>query len=65
VVDGDPAHLGPALRDLLADPAAADAMGRRGAEAATRQFGWAAVAAEMERVYLTILTPRTLRERSA
>lgn len=57
VVDGDPARLGPALRDLLADPARADAMGRRGAEAAARRFGWAAVAAEMERVYQEIREP--------
>ena len=41
VADGD---LGAALRDLLADPARLDAMGRRGAEAVRERFGWAAVA---------------------
>lgn len=50
VADGDPASLGDALRDLLADPDR-DAMGRRGAEAVRRRFGWAAVATQMEEVY--------------
>lgn len=50
VTDGDPAVLGDALRALLADPDRA-AMGRRGAEAARRRFGWGAVAEEMEGVY--------------
>jgi glycosyltransferase involved in cell wall biosynthesis len=59
VVDGGPEHLGTALRVLLAEPAKADAMGRRGAEEALRRFGWGTVAAEMERVYLEI------RERAA
>jgi glycosyltransferase involved in cell wall biosynthesis len=54
IVDGDPARLGSALRDLLADPEWADALGRRGAEEAARLFGWAAVAAEMEQVYREI-----------
>ena len=56
VTDGDPTHLGAALRDLLADPAAADAMGRRGAEAARQRFGWEAVAAQMEATYRHIRT---------
>ncbi len=51
VVEGEPSRLGAALRDLLADPAATDAMGRRGAEAARRRFRWEAVAAEMEAAY--------------
>ena len=51
VVEGNPDALGRALAGLLADPAAADAMGRRGAEAAKRRFGWDAVAADMEAVY--------------
>ena len=51
VTDGAPTHLGAALNNLLADPATADAMGRRGADAARRRFGWAAVAAQMENVY--------------
>jgi glycosyltransferase involved in cell wall biosynthesis len=48
VADGD---LGPALQDLLSDPARLDAMGRRGAEAARERFGWAAVAEAMEGIY--------------
>jgi glycosyltransferase involved in cell wall biosynthesis len=51
VVDGDPERLGAALREVLADPERADEMGRRGAQAAARRFGWDAVAAEMEAVY--------------
>jgi glycosyltransferase involved in cell wall biosynthesis len=50
VADGAPAVLGEALRALLADPER-EAMGRRGAEAARRRFGWEAVAAQMEGVY--------------
>jgi glycosyltransferase involved in cell wall biosynthesis len=51
VADGD---LGEALRDLLADPARLDAMGRRGAAAVRERFGWAPVALEMERLYARI-----------
>jgi glycosyltransferase involved in cell wall biosynthesis len=51
VMDGD---LGAALRRLLGDAAALDAMGRRGAEAARERFGWPAVAREMEGVYARI-----------
>jgi glycosyltransferase involved in cell wall biosynthesis len=55
VVDGDPARLGPALRDLLADPARMDEMGRRGTEEARQQFQWTDVADEMEAVYREVL----------
>jgi glycosyltransferase involved in cell wall biosynthesis len=48
VMDGD---LGAPLRDLLGDPAALDAMGRRGAAAARERFGWPAVAADMAAFY--------------
>lgn len=51
VVAGDPESLGSALAELLADPESAEAMGRRGAEAARRRFGWDAVAGRMEEVY--------------
>lgn len=56
VAPGDPAALGDALRALLADPDRA-AMGRRGAEAARRRFGWAAVAEQMEEVYEEVRRP--------
>jgi glycosyltransferase involved in cell wall biosynthesis len=51
VVDADPARLGEALRDLLADAARRAEMGCRGARAAADRFGWPAVAREMEAVY--------------
>ncbi len=54
VADGD---LGAALRDLLADPAGLDEMGRRGAATVRERFGWAAVAEEMEAVYERIAAP--------
>jgi glycosyltransferase involved in cell wall biosynthesis len=54
VVDADPARLGQALRDLLADPDRRQEMGRRGRAAAER-FGWGAVAAAMEGMYREIL----------
>jgi glycosyltransferase involved in cell wall biosynthesis len=50
VAEGDPATFGDALRALLADPERQE-MGRRGAEAARRRFGWGAVAEQMEEVY--------------
>ncbi len=43
--------LGTALRDLLADPARLDAMGRRGEAAVRARFGWPAVAGAMEELY--------------
>jgi glycosyltransferase involved in cell wall biosynthesis len=55
VCDGDPPRLAAALRQLLDDPQARRAMGRRGAEAAARRFGWETVAARMEEVYGEIL----------
>lgn len=54
VVPGEPAQLGGALRDLLADPARREEMGHRGRAAAER-FGWAEVAREMEEMYRGIL----------
>lgn len=50
VVDGEPARLGGALRDLLADSAGREEMGRRGRAAAER-FGWETVARRMEEIY--------------
>jgi glycosyltransferase involved in cell wall biosynthesis len=54
VADGD---LGAALRNLLADPAGLDEMGRRGAAMVRQRFDWAAVAEEMEGVYERIAAP--------
>lgn len=56
VSEGDPTLLGDALRTLLADPDR-EAMGRRGAEAARRRFGWGAVAEQMEKVYEEVGLP--------
>jgi glycosyltransferase involved in cell wall biosynthesis len=62
VVDGAPEALGPALRDLLADPARRTEMGRRGAEAARESFGWDAVARQMEKLYEIAFSPSPRRE---
>ncbi len=56
VADGDPAALGDALRALLTDPDR-EAMGRRGAAAARRLFGWDSVAEQMEGVYREVARP--------
>ncbi len=58
VTAGDPPLLAAALRALLGDAAGRRAMGRRGAEAAARRFGWGAIAARMEAVYAEILAAR-------
>jgi glycosyltransferase involved in cell wall biosynthesis len=58
VVDGEPALLGAALSELLADPARRQDMGRRGAAAVAARFSWSVVAASMESVYLGILAGR-------
>jgi glycosyltransferase involved in cell wall biosynthesis len=65
VASGEPPQLGAALRRLLADPAARLAMGRRGAEAAARQFSWQAIAGRMERVYDEVLARRSCSATSA
>jgi glycosyltransferase involved in cell wall biosynthesis len=51
VVDGEPARLGEALRELMADATRREDMGRRGACAAAERFGWPAVALAMETMY--------------
>jgi glycosyltransferase involved in cell wall biosynthesis len=56
VADGDPAVFGDALRALVTDPDR-EAMGRRGADAARRLFGWKTVAEQMERVYEEVVRP--------
>lgn len=48
IVAGD---LGAALREMLADPAWREEMGRRGAEVVRERFGWGEVARRMEEVY--------------
>jgi glycosyltransferase involved in cell wall biosynthesis len=58
VTSGEPPLLGAALRRLLADPEVRAVMGRRGAEAAARQFSWPAIAVAMERVYDEVLAAR-------
>jgi glycosyltransferase involved in cell wall biosynthesis len=60
VAEGDPAQLGDALRDLLADVERLDAMGRRGTEVVRERFTWPAVAAEMETMYEQIRLNRHL-----
>lgn len=53
VVDGSPEHLGSALSTFVTDPSFGTAMGERG-RATAAQFGWDAVAAQMERLYESI-----------
>ena len=60
VTEGDPSLLAATLRGLLADAPARRAMGRRGAEAAARCFGWGPIAARMEEVYAAVLAGRRL-----
>ncbi len=57
VAEPEPASLRQALERLLADTAAADAMGRRGRRAAAA-FAWPEIARRMEEVYLEILAER-------
>ncbi len=51
VVDGEPAALAEALRELLADKGLRTRLGRCGREAALRDFSWRAVAAALEARY--------------
>jgi glycosyltransferase involved in cell wall biosynthesis len=56
VVAHEAAAIGGALERLLADPAAARAMGQRGREWACRTFGWDAIGHAMRREYESIVT---------
>lgn len=55
VTDGEPRALGKAIAALLADPQRRAEMGRRGLEAVRAQYGWAAIARDMEAIYGEIL----------
>ena len=55
VVSGAPEALAAEVRELLADPAARQEMGRRGAEAARAELSWPGVAAQVERLYRDML----------
>jgi len=54
----EPASLATALNALLADPAQAEAMGRRGRALVEARFSWDRVAAEMEEHYACSMTSR-------
>jgi starch synthase len=56
----DPGALAGALNALLADPARACVMGRRGRERAVAEFGWPAIAAQTAALYTTLAGPRRL-----
>jgi glycosyltransferase involved in cell wall biosynthesis len=63
VASGEPAALGAALSDLLADPVTRAAMGRAGREAVAARYGWDGVASAMEEGYAASLRrapPRVL-----
>jgi glycosyltransferase involved in cell wall biosynthesis len=59
IVAGD---LGEALREILADPAQREEMGRRGAEAVRERFGWGEVARRMEGVYHRVMGCDLIRD---
>jgi len=61
VVEGSAGALAAALRELLADPAHATAMGERGARLVRERFSWAVVATQMERLYAEALGSRAAR----
>lgn len=54
---GEPERLAPAIAGLLRDPARRRAIGERAASLIRSRYGWAAIAAEMERVYATLAPP--------
>lgn len=54
IADGDPQSLADAIARLLSDPAAREAMGRRGRAAAEERFTWMRVAAQMEAAYASL-----------
>lgn len=55
VVDPAPPSLGAALGKLLADEAAARAMGEKGRQRVIAHYGWSAVARRMEALYRAVL----------
>jgi glycosyltransferase involved in cell wall biosynthesis len=59
VTSNNPATLGMAINDLLADPDQRREMGRRGAEAARRLFSWSHVIDQMESLYLSAMSHGT------
>ena len=60
VVDGTPDTLGSAITGLLADDRRRQEMGARGRAAAVSQFSWPAVAVQMEQLYQSVATRRTV-----
>jgi glycosyltransferase involved in cell wall biosynthesis len=56
VVDGDPETLGAVIKRLLDDAAMRHHLAERGRSVASEQFTWPTVAAQMERLYSTIIT---------
>ena len=60
VIDGAPTALGRAIAELVADHRRREEMGTRGRVAAATQFSWPAVAAQMEQLYQSVATRRTV-----
>jgi glycosyltransferase involved in cell wall biosynthesis len=56
VVSNEPAKLAAAINDLLADEARRRELGRRGPEAARRQFSWSHVVEQMESFYVSAMS---------
>jgi len=56
----DPAAIAQAIRQVLDDPAAAQAMGRAGREAVHAHYHWPRAEAELLALYRSLLTPSTV-----
>lgn len=59
VVDGEPAALAEAIKELLAQPERRASMARKGRETALRDFSWGGVAGRMEAAYGDVLQAET------
>ena len=54
-VSGEPEQLGTALAALISDPARRARMGAAGTQLAAREFSWARIAEQTERLYERLL----------
>ena len=61
----DPDRLADVLRDLLADPARCEALGRAGVERVAERYTWPRVAADTEHVYRGLIGHATAAEPAA
>jgi glycosyltransferase involved in cell wall biosynthesis len=59
VVERDPPKVAAAINQLMNNPDLRNAMGRRGAEVARKDFAWPTVARQMLQEYKNILSRRS------